>query len=478
MNPQVGELSEESASLGRRGGRSGAIPPPVSSFYTARRWGPGRARRTIWLVGMMGAGKSAVGPRARARGSAGASSTRTPESRPAAGATIAELFAARRRAGLPARASARRSTRWPGGAAVVALGGGAIAQPGAPERLAGAPAAWSICARAPRRCSRGSATRAERPLLAGLGRGGAPRAARELLARARARLRVAPTLVLDTDEREVEALAARARAQAAAARGAGTRRCAAARCRSALGERELSDPDRLRAASASAARASRSPRHTQGALAVAIARRPIGRRYGAARAALAARGAGSAPARVDVPDGERRKSLRAGRRGSTRRSLDADADRGSVRGGARRRRGRRSRRLRRRDLPARRRRSCRCRRRCSRWSTPASAARPAVEPAARARTWSARSTSRASCGSTPPTLRTLPLRERAAGLAEVIKHGAIRDAGALRALERDVERVLALEPRRWRSTCSSGRCADQGRGRGRRTSARPACACS
>jgi 3-dehydroquinate synthase len=44
------------------------------------------------------------------------------------------------------------------------------------------------------------------------------------------------------------------------------------------------------------------------------------------------------------------------------------------------------------------------------------------------------------------TLRTLPMRQRASGLVEVIKHGVIRDAALFERFERDVERVLALEP--------------------------------
>ena len=43
------------------------------------------------------------------------------------------------------------------------------------------------------------------------------------------------------------------------------------------------------------------------------------------------------------------------------------------------------------------------------------------------------------------TLASLPLRQRAAGLAEVVKAGAIRDAGFFGALERDAERLLALD---------------------------------
>ena len=44
------------------------------------------------------------------------------------------------------------------------------------------------------------------------------------------------------------------------------------------------------------------------------------------------------------------------------------------------------------------------------------------------------------------TLRTLPLRELRAGVAEVIKYGLIEDAGFFAWLESNIERVLALEP--------------------------------
>ncbi|HWS75920.1 MAG TPA: 3-dehydroquinate synthase [Quisquiliibacterium sp.] len=43
-------------------------------------------------------------------------------------------------------------------------------------------------------------------------------------------------------------------------------------------------------------------------------------------------------------------------------------------------------------------------------------------------------------------LRTLPGRELAAGLAEVIKHGAIADTGYLAAIERDLPKLLEREP--------------------------------
>lgn len=44
------------------------------------------------------------------------------------------------------------------------------------------------------------------------------------------------------------------------------------------------------------------------------------------------------------------------------------------------------------------------------------------------------------------TLRTLPPRELAAGLAEVIKYGFIRDAEFLDWLEKNIDRLIALEP--------------------------------
>jgi 3-dehydroquinate synthase len=44
------------------------------------------------------------------------------------------------------------------------------------------------------------------------------------------------------------------------------------------------------------------------------------------------------------------------------------------------------------------------------------------------------------------TLKTLPRRELLAGLAEGVKHAAIRDAKLFALLERDLERLLALDP--------------------------------
>ncbi|MEZ4330673.1 MAG: 3-dehydroquinate synthase [Myxococcota bacterium] len=89
--------------------------------------------RPVFLVGMMGAGKSTIGPRLAARlGRPFLDSDREVER--AVGRSVAEIFAkdgeARFRA-LEREAIERAARR----AAVVALGGGAIAQPGAARRL-------------------------------------------------------------------------------------------------------------------------------------------------------------------------------------------------------------------------------------------------------------------------------------------------------------------------------------------------------
>jgi shikimate kinase len=91
-------------------------------------------RGAIWLVGMMGAGKSTVGPRL-ARRLARPFIDTDEEVERRAGKTIAEIFeqegedAFRALEGEVVAAAGRDG-------AVVALGGGAIARPGAAERLA------------------------------------------------------------------------------------------------------------------------------------------------------------------------------------------------------------------------------------------------------------------------------------------------------------------------------------------------------
>ena len=88
--------------------------------------------------------------------------------------------------------------------------------------------------------------------------------------------------------------------------------------------------------------------------------------------------------------------------------------------------------------------ACSCRRPCWRWSTPRSAARP-QSTCRRARTWSAPSIRRARCIADTTVLRTLPDRELRAGLAEVVKYGAIFDAHFLDWLEAHADALLARD---------------------------------
>ena len=93
-----------------------------------------RETRTVWLVGMMGAGKSAVGTRLADRlGCRFADADRFIEQE--AGISVAEIFEREGESGF--RARERRATlelARRGG--VVALGGGTIAQEGMPALLA------------------------------------------------------------------------------------------------------------------------------------------------------------------------------------------------------------------------------------------------------------------------------------------------------------------------------------------------------
>ena len=128
-------------------------------------------------------------------------------------------------------------------------------------------------------------------------------------------------------------------------------------------------------------------------------------------------------------------------------------------------------RLRRVDLPARRRPTCRCRRRCWRRSTRRWAARPA-STCRRARTWSAASASRGWSTPTSRTLATLSERDRAAGLAEVVKHALIADAALLERLEAQRRGGARRASRRcspswWRARAPSRRASSAA------TSARP-----
>jgi len=108
----------------------GELAPPVF-LYTAAV----SNQKPIFLVGMMGAGKSTVGPRLAARlGRAFVDTDQEIER--SAGRTVAEIFA---RDGEPhfRKLECEAIEAAAGKASVVALGGGAIAQPGAVDRLRG-----------------------------------------------------------------------------------------------------------------------------------------------------------------------------------------------------------------------------------------------------------------------------------------------------------------------------------------------------
>jgi shikimate kinase len=150
---------------------------------------------TVWLVGMMGAGKSAVGRRLAAR--LGRRFVDTDEEvERAAGRSIAELFA---REGEPAFRALERAAiaRVAGKEAVVAVGGGAIAQPGAAAAMAAAGTIVWLRARPETLLGRVGPA-GERPLLAGLDPAAQLARLRALLAE-REPSYAAAALAVDTD---------------------------------------------------------------------------------------------------------------------------------------------------------------------------------------------------------------------------------------------------------------------------------------
>ena len=169
------------------------------------------ARRTVWLVGLMGAGKSAVGRRLASELGLPFVDTDLEVER-AARSSVAEIFA---QEGEPAFRRRERACieEWVGRDGVVALGGGAMVQPGVPDRLAEAGPSFYLRARPEtlaRRVGRGEG----RPLLAGLDAAGRLAKLRELLAAREASYRRA-TFTVDTDGLEPEEVAERVRARLA-----------------------------------------------------------------------------------------------------------------------------------------------------------------------------------------------------------------------------------------------------------------------
>jgi shikimate kinase len=159
---------------------------------------------TIWLVGMMGAGKSAVGRALAARrGEPFADADAEVEA--AAGRSVAEIFAAEGETAFR-RLEREAIERLAGRPGVVALGGGAIAQPGVAERLRASGRVVYLRA-TPETLARRVGEARERPLLAGLDAEGRIARLRALLAEREPHYACAD-VVVDTDGLDVEASAA------------------------------------------------------------------------------------------------------------------------------------------------------------------------------------------------------------------------------------------------------------------------------
>jgi shikimate kinase len=159
---------------------------------------------TLWLVGMMGAGKSSVGALLAERlGRPLVDLDRAIER--AAGRTIPELFASEGEAGFRKR-EREALEAVAGQRLVVALGGGAAAQPGAVERLLATGTLVYLRARPETLAARVGADEA-RPLLAGLDAAGRLAQLRALLAE-RERFYLRAPLVVDTDALDAAGAAA------------------------------------------------------------------------------------------------------------------------------------------------------------------------------------------------------------------------------------------------------------------------------
>lgn len=124
-----------------------------------------RAGKTLWLVGMMGAGKSAVGRAlAETLGREFVDSDREVEAE--AGRSVAAIFAEEGEAAFRSR-ERRMVARLAGAERVVALGGGTVAQPGMAKLLADSGTVVYLRAKTPTLVARLEGC-VDRPLLAGL----------------------------------------------------------------------------------------------------------------------------------------------------------------------------------------------------------------------------------------------------------------------------------------------------------------------
>lgn len=393
----------------------------------------GAMARTLWLVGMMGAGKSAVGSHLAARlGRPFVDTDALVEE--VAGKPIAAIFAEEGEAAFR-RLERAAIERVAGRSAIVALGGGAIAQPGVAERLAESGSVVYLRARPETLLARiGDAD--GRPLLAGLDTVARLDRVRELL-RTRQPDYARATLVVDVDDGDIDAVTDRVLAILGVKRGAEGRAMRSVQV--PLGERSYAirlGVDTLGEAGTAIAEATGARR------AVIVTVPEVGRRYGA-RLERSLRASGIQSKRITVADGERSKSLRV--LGKLYEDLlDFGADRstavialgGGVVG----------------DLAG---------FLAATWMrgvpfvqvpttmlamADASVGGKVAVDLARGKNLVGAFHQPRLVWMDVATLRSLSRRQRANGLVEVIKHGVIRDAALFERFERDIERVLDLEP--------------------------------
>lgn len=158
----------------------------------------------MWLVGLMGAGKTTVGQRLAELLALPFVDTDAEIER-AAGRSVAEIFAAEGEAGFRAREREAVERAAVAGPRVVSLGGGAIAQPGVAERLGEAGTIVYLRARPATLVARVGEGE-DRPLLRGLDAAG--RLARlEALLRDRSRHYERASVVVDVDDRDADSVA-------------------------------------------------------------------------------------------------------------------------------------------------------------------------------------------------------------------------------------------------------------------------------
>ena len=159
----------------------------------------------MWLVGMMGAGKSAVG-----RSLALALGVRFVDSDDEvarrSGCSVGEIFEREGEQGFRKR-ERELIDAVAGEEAIVSLGGGAVSQPGAVDRLAAAGTVVYLRARTETLLARIGDARS-RPLLANLDEGAREACLDELIA-ARSAANEAAAIVVDTDDLGVDEVAAR-----------------------------------------------------------------------------------------------------------------------------------------------------------------------------------------------------------------------------------------------------------------------------